>query len=577
LQKRRRDLAPKKTRNFAHIIPPSRSLPRPVENFMRARILATLSLFALCLAHPALAAEIDVASRVDAVTLYPDAALVRRVAELDLPAGASRLVFHGLPASVDPASLRIGGQGDGDSPLSLGGIDVRKAPAPTADGAIDAQLRQLRDERDAAQVKIDALAAKQAMMQLYAQTGPDKFADAGNAIKPEDWGKAWDAVGGALARNGEDLRLARAAAAEIDARIKAVEAARPAPAPGGATRDVAVNVEAPAAGKFRLALDYRVSGARWTPAYDARLETGGKGGQPRLELIRRAIVAQRTGEDWSNVDLSIAAFPASGGTQAPQVEPQVIAFYEPPVAMPMAAESMAKSAPAPAGGAVLRQDRAPAVEQQSRVEAGAYHAIFHAPGRVSLSMDGESKNIRLSTQTPHTELAWRVSPARDPRAFLTAHFVNDEEAPLLPGAMALYRDGAFVGQSFVKLLAPSEAGDLGFGADDRVSVVRTPVKRKENEPTWFGQTKVETREFKTVLRNLHEFPIRAVVTDQTPFSENAAITVETLPQTTPPSETAPDGKRGLLVWRFDLAPANSKEIRLAYRMKWPADREVVVP
>ncbi len=170
-----------------------------------------------------------------------------------------------------------------------------------------------------------------------------------------------------------------------------------------------------------------------------------------------------------------------------------------------------------------------------------------------------------------------MAPALDPRAFLSAHYVNGEEAPLLPGPVAIYRDGALVGQERLALVAPHEAGDLGFGADERVTVTRAPVKRKENEPGWFGQTKVETREFRTLVHNLHDFPIHAVVTDQAPFSENSAIVVELLPQTTPPDEKDPDGKRGLLRWRFDLGPDASKEIRLAYRMKWPADRDVTVP
>ena len=35
-------------------------------------------------------------------------------------------------------------------------------------------------------------------------------------------------------------------------------------------------------------------------------------------------------------------------------------------------------------------------------------------------------------------------------------------------------------------------------------------------------------------------------------------------------------KRGVMSWTFDLAPGESKDIRLAYRMKWPAEREVVI-
>jgi uncharacterized protein (TIGR02231 family) len=536
---------------------------------MRAALFPALSLSFF--AAPALAGDIDASSRVDSVTLYPDTAVITRVADVDLPAGASRLVFHGLPAGLDPASLRLGG--GGDSQLTLGALDVRNAPASVTPSTFDTQLQALRAERAEAQVKIDALAAKQAMIELYSRTQPDRLAD--KTVKLEDWSAAWDLVAAAMAKTGETLREARAAGEAIDARIKALEAARPAPTPQGATRDVTVDVEAGAPAKTHLSLSYRVAGARWTPAYDAHLTTGGKEGMPKLELARRAVVSQSTGEDWTDVALTLAAFRATGAASVPEVVPRIISFYEPPVPLGAGAEQAAPrnaplaAAPAPAV--------AKAETRQAQLDANAYQASFVAPGRVSLASDGSTKNIALTSQTPQAELSWRMAPALDPRAFLSVHYINGEEAPLLPGPITIYRDGALVGQDRLPLVAPHEGGDLGFGADERVTVRRMPVKRKENEPSWFGQTKVETREFRTLVRNLHDFPIHAVVTDQTPYSENAAIVVELLPQTTAPDEKDLDGKRGLLRWRFDLAANESREIRLAYRMKWPADREVVVP
>ncbi|MGO9768448.1 MAG: DUF4140 domain-containing protein, partial [Roseiarcus sp.] len=54
----------------------------------------------------AFAAEIEAASKVDAVTVYPDAAIVTRVAAVDLSQGDNVVVFRGLPLGLDPASLR---------------------------------------------------------------------------------------------------------------------------------------------------------------------------------------------------------------------------------------------------------------------------------------------------------------------------------------------------------------------------------------------------------------------------------------------------------------------------------------
>jgi uncharacterized protein (TIGR02231 family) len=560
--------APKKIR-FCAVIMPLRSCWLAGGSMPKILPLA-FSLSTLCAAAPAFAADIDAVSRIDAVTVYPDGASVERVAEAEAPAGDSRLIFRGLPPGIEPATLRVRGEGAGR--VLLGAVDLTKAPA-AGDSEFDRQMKVLRDERAAAQVRIDALAAKLDMTRLYGRTAPDKVGEKG--MKPEDWGAAWDAVGAGMARTGEELRAARLAGQAIDEKIKALAAARPAPGPAGATEDVAVDLSAPTAGKVRLVLDYRVAGARWTPAYEARLTTGAKDGKPRLELARRAMVSQETGEDWNDAKLTLATFPGTGAASAPEVEPKVVEFYQPPV--PVAAKEMA----APAG-AMMRAQNAPAPfvpaeAVQARLDAGPYQATFAAPGRVSLPSGGGAKTIALSTQAPQADLTWRVSPALDPRAFLSVHYENGEEAPLLPGPVAFFRDGELIGQGRLPLVAPHEGGDLGFGADERVLVRREPVRRKENEPGWLGRTKVETREYRTTLRNLHDFPVHAVVTDQTPYSENSEIVVELLPQTTPPDEKDPDGKRGLLRWRFDLAPGASKDIDLAYRMKWPADREVIAP
>ncbi|MGA9825231.1 MAG: DUF4139 domain-containing protein, partial [Methylocystis sp.] len=208
--------------------------------------------------------------------------------------------------------------------------------------------------------------------------------------------------------------------------------------------------------------------------------------------------------------------------------------------------------------------------------AGGYSATFKIAGPVGAPGDGSPKTFPLSSRMSRPKLTIRAAPALDPTAYLEAHIVNEDEAPLLPGQLTVRRDGVYVGASRVELVAPGDAADFGFGADDRVKISRYPVKRKENEPGWFGQSKTDAREFKTSVKNLHDLPVSVTIVDRIPFSENAGITVETLPQTTPPTEKQPDDKRGVLAWSFDLRPGEAKDIALAWRLKWPADREIVL-
>lgn len=550
-----------------------------------AVVVVCLSAFVACAAH---AKDIDAKSAIVAVTAHPDAATITRDATVDLPVGGSTILFRGLPYGLDPASLRV--SGEGVARFSIGAVEQRLTPSEIkpVSSAVETELKALHAERDAVQVKLDALGAKQAMILRYAQASPERTSPESHPLPSSEWIVAFETIGEAHAKVGEELRLARAKAAALDEDIRSLESGRGRGASRGPARDIAVSVEATSAGKARLTLSYLTAGASWTTAYDARLDTGDKDRKPALELLRRALVAQRTGEDWTDVALTVSTTRAHRGAAAPEVIPRRIGFWEPPtpLATPKAAAPAARGRMSVEGlgaapSAAESEDKAvapasePAQQQAAALDAGAYQASYRIGGVVSAPGDGSTKSFILSSRQIEPKLAIRVSPALDQTAFLDARIVNDEDAPLLPGRLAVQRDGVHVGESGMALVAPGEGADVGFGVDDKVKVTRAPVKRSENEPTWFGQTKTEMRDYKTTVKNLHSFPVHVTVIDQIPFSENTAITVELLPQTSAPSEKQVGDKRGVMAWSFDLPPGETKELRLAWRIKWPADRDIV--
>ncbi len=545
---------------------------------------------ALTRGAPALASNIEAVSHIDSALVYPDAAAVTRTADVELPEGATTLIFRGLPMGLDPASLRVSAQASGR--VSIASIETRVTPEGPPESVYDGKLKALRSDRENWQTTLEALEAKKAMMIRFSQSGPEKLSPDSRPLDISQWQSAWDTVGAGLAKTGDDLNAAKAKIREIDAQIAALEQIRQKPpSQVRATREASVAVDAESNTRASLRLTYRIAGAGWQPAYDARLETNA-GGKAALELVRRATIAQRTGEDWTDVALSVSTTRAQRNAEAPEVYTQRISFYEPPVAAALAGgvgararqAALPQAAPPqmdrPALDAMLQEKAVAgksvdAVEQQSTIDAAAYQASFQIPGRVTIASDGASKGFRILTANFSPDLLLRASPAIDPTAYLQARIVNGEDAPLLPGAVNVTRDGEFVGVSRIGLVAPGDSTDLGFGADDRVKIARAPVKRKENEPQWFGSTKTETREFKTTIKNLHPFPLKMNIVDQIPISENTAITIDQLPATTPPTEKNINDRRSVMGWTFDLAPGDTKNITLAYRMKWPADRDVM--
>ncbi len=547
-----------------------------------ARSLFTLAAAAASSAG-ASAGEIEAASKIDSVTVYPDAAIVTRVAEVDLSQGDNVVVFKDLPLALDPASLRV--EGVAGAALTIGAVETRVAPADAKapDDALAAKIASLRDEREGLQTTIDALQAKRAMILRFSQSAPEKISSDAKPLDVGAWPAAWDAVEAALAKVGADLRPALDKARALDEEIKALEAQRQSPGSQAAKQTASVTLAAAQGAHASLTLSYRVPGVGWVPAYDAALNTAD--GADTLTLTRRAGISQTTGEDWSDVALTVSTARVARSVAVADVQSETIDFWQPEVgnaASRMAPMSEMKAAPPRGEVAAVDQSSAespaPIVAQQAtaQLQANAYSAQFRAPGRITLASDGAQKSFVLDRFVAQPTLTVKTAPGVDPTAYIQAHFIDAEDAPILAGEVALLRDGAYLGQSRLGFVAPGDGVVLGVGGDDKIKVQRAPVNRKENDPTWYNQTKVETREFATTVKNLHAFPIKVEVVDQMPVSENTAISVDLSPATTPPTEKQVGDKRGVMSWTLDLKPGESKDIHLAYRLKWPADRAIMI-
>jgi uncharacterized protein (TIGR02231 family) len=530
------------------------------------------------------AADVDTTSAIDAVTVYPDGASVTRVITLDLPPGENTLVAKDFPLSLDPSSLRV--EGEAGAKLTIGAIDARppRAAPPVNLPELDKRIEALRDERANLDGAIEAATARRKFAERFAEASPAGIGEKGEARPIAEWRAAFAAVSEEVATADAAIRDAERKQRDIDREIARLELDRVTKPPS--KLEVRIDLASAAATKATLRVTYAVRHARWTPLYDVRLDTGAKDRKPALELVRRAEITQTTGEDWSNIALGVSTVRIARGGNAPDLNTLIVQYPQPP--RPLAAGAVSElarpalrqavpSAPMAKAADTLDQ-RERADEQQATVEVGGFQATFRIPGRVSVGASEGAKSLRISTVAIAPDLMVRSVPVLDPTAFLEASFKQSEDAPLLPGRVSIYRDGIFVGRDKMAAAGKDETVRLGFGADDKVKIERSVVKRNEGSAGLIVTTsKTDERSFKTSVRNGHDFPIRIAIQDQLPVSENEDIQVEMLPSTTtPPTATNLRDKRGVLEWAFEAKPGEVRDIGFAWRVRWPKDKGVVM-
>jgi len=562
---------------------------------MQRFLIILVSLFSASFAG---AAEIEAHSKVDAVTVYPDGATVTRVIPVDLPAGDATLIASDFPPGLDPASLRV--EGETGARIVIGSIDARapKAVPPVNAPELEKKIEAARDQRGALEDKIEAETARKLFAVRFGRDTPLGLGDKAEARPLSEWRAAFVAVGEEISAADNAIRELKLAQREIDREIARLEAQARTNPPRKLEVRIDLAADVPTSGALRVS--YTVHGARWVPSYDARLVSGGNDHKPALELVRRADIVQQTGEDWLDVALSVSTVRTAKGGAVPDLKPLVVRFEEPRVAFGRSGEDgtlagrtrgMAPAQPAGVASAlrqvdqlVLDDDKSraldeekpiPAQERQAAIEAGGFQVVFRVPGRVSVIAQEGAKSFRIATSTISPDLLVRAAPALDPTAYLEASFKHTEEAPILPGRVALYRDGTFVGRGTLALAGKGENVNLGFGADDQIKIARIVQRKIEGSSGLISTSKTDEREFRITVRNGHDWPIKVIVEDQQPVSEIADVQVELLPVTTKPTQTDARDRRGVLAWTLDMKAGEARDIAFGWRMTWPSSKTVV--
>lgn len=550
---------------------------------MPRAILVSASLLSTILAGAitsASAATIEAASTIDSVTVYPDGATVTRILKVNVPGGDHVVLAKDFPLTLDPASLRV--EGEGASRVTIGSIDARQpAPKPVeAEPEREKRIQALEDERTALENRIEAANVRRNFVRRFASDAPLGLGEESSARPLSEWREAFKASEDEINQADEIIRSLTVKKREIDARIRILQSEqRTDPAKKLEVR-IDLSSEAETSATFRVS--YTVRDARWNPIYDARLDTGGKDRKPALELVRRAEIIQRTGEDWADVALAVSTVRTARGGSAPNLPTLVVSYPQPAPqvssaipAPPMAAAPVRQLRSASAESSKVADIAAPAEERSAVMETGGFQALFRIPGRVSLGAGEGARSLRIASMSAAPELLVRAAPSVSDTAFLEAAFRQTEEAPLLPGRVSLYRDGIFVGRGQMPLSAKDETVRLGFGADEQVKVTRVVARRNESASGIISSSKVDEREFRITMRNGHASPIRMTIEDQLPVTENSEIQAEMLPSSTPPTQRDVRDQRGVMAWTQDVSAGETKEIKFGWRVKWPADKSVV--
>jgi uncharacterized protein (TIGR02231 family) len=470
-------------------------------------------------------------------------------------AGTQSLTFEGLHFALAADSLHAGLDA---GPARIVGVELLSATGEVEESerseAIRAEALVRTEELGRIRDRLESLLAQRAYLRGTLLSGP---VDGQSRANLSEVRSTLAYVGEAEREIARQMRQEEERAQELDEELGPLLIKLDNPLATGQKVRVELAVDSPA--KVSVSLHYQVWGAGWTPSYNARLHDG------RIELEYQGVVTQSTGEDWTDAAVLLSTANPSSAGSLPEITPWYLGrdgWSGGNVGTTLQAgrghyEASSAGARSAAAGGLL----------DSRMEAvvqGSGAVVFAVPGRRTILGDGSAQRIPVGTQTFAATIELAAVPKLVPEVFRRARVTYDGEIPLLPGPVATYVDGDYVGTSHIGAVVPGEEFELAFGTDDRVRVERQLVARKQEFLGPGRKTVRYTFHFRIRVSNYSGADAVIELKDQLPVSEIDRVTIKILEL-----EHDGDGEAGLLRWELAVKDGGEEEVTFKFSVTAP--------
>lgn len=536
-------------------------------------------IFLVCSAH---AAEIEADSVVTAVTVYPRTALVTRGSSLSVEKGEHTVVFPDIIPDVDENSIRAS-VSDASS-VKLFGAKVKKEfveePPSARIKEITGEIERLGDESaDLGKRKAD-LAEEREFLSSVRLFSQDQFSKDIVTKVPQA-----AELQGILQFLDNEFKNNSAQSAECDLRIREIgrridalrnELGQITSGVKRVKRTIVVDLEAVKPAEVKLDVTYLVNDANWESVYDARasFEEG------NIELISYGVIVQRTGEDWTDVDITLStAKPVIGGTM-PEVMPWFIRPYQPRPVYYKEKSVMSKMdslVPMTGGKDEESFPMEADVPIYATPEDKGVAVVYKLPRKTGITADGAENKLPVSSQMLSGKFEYHTYPRESTYAYLASRVTNAKDLQLLAGRVSIFLEGDFIGYSAIKNIAPGEEFDLYLGADENVKVKRELIAKKADE-TLIGNIPSPTRktifEYKLEVENHKQKAVKVNLFESMPVPEDDRIKVKIDKVSGEPKEKDWKDKKGVWRWELELEPNKKQEILYTFTVEHPRDMEI---
>ena len=535
-------------------------------------------------------------SEVTRVTVYSDRAQVTRQAVAAATTEPKIFAFRKLPGWVDDGSVRVSSSAgrivdvrvERNFLAKSTDANYRKAEKELKDLAT--QLAAVNDEivvLDAQKVQIESIKA----FSLEKITKDTTIGD----VSVQSYSDVLTFISDSLRKTAKARREAQL---ELDEIMPKVAASQRKLEDMKALLNleettVLVTLQASRPASSTVELTYMMPGATWEPMNELRASTADS---KDVEVISFAVITQTSGEDWGKAEISFSTQSAIESVRIPELE--ALTLGDTTTATRMLTSKMSSFSRAQqafqgqsqlwnkvhqnayaaaesnfeqvyqSNMQYLQVVQSKTVEIFASLENRGTTTHFKASTMASVRGDGHPTRMRIGVSSLKSKQKIVAVPEQSLNAARTLDMVNSTGQALLPGKVALYQDGAFIGMTEIDFIAQGEDFSLFLSVADHIKLSRT-LDRKQSSLVHRQVSKMLVT-FVVTAENLLGEETAFTLADRIPVSENKEIRVGSV-KITP--AVSPDSQ-GILHWELVLKPKEKREFRISYQVEYP--RELII-
>ena len=517
-------------------------------------------------------------AKIRRVTVYPDRALVTREAKLQVPAGTSVFTVKDLPAGVMGDSVRAR-LGDG-TPAKLRGIETKSYAVSKVVGdrakVLAADREKLTDQMRVVLDRILAVTTRRDfILSIKAAVGHEtSTALLKEKPKIEDLKSTGAFIEESLLEIAEKSRQAERDRRDLQEKMRLIddELKRLTGGEPLTKTSVSVTVESAQAAAATLEISYIIVGTGWVPFYDIHATV--EGGE--ATILYYGQILQATGEDWTGVELSLSTAHPARSAKMPDLQPLAVgAGPGKDFQMAQSTGNQLQRSWTQLDGIIKQQNDAVYVRRDLKSleipvdvclpQTSTY--VFRIKTAETIPSDSSPHKVTIASSTFKCGVDRVATPKLSAHMYLKTQLHNTSDFPYMPGDMNIFLENNFIGSGAIEMVSPGEKFEVFLGADEGIKVTRRLETRKVEAGTLQKAHYVYTIK----VENFKAKAAKLSVIDQLPVSRDSDIEVMPDPDLTPPTSRTAEGR---LTWELEIEPGKSKEIRLGYRVYYPANKPV---